>query len=68
MYLTYEEFKEIANKHFGLEVDFYVQLLKRIIDNPNRYCGIFRLTSAKEKIIQNGWVFVSIIGGLFYVR
>lgn len=53
MYLTYEEFKEIANKHFGLEVDFYVQLLKRIIDNPNRYCGIFRLTSAKEKIIQN---------------
>ena len=49
MYLTYEEFKEIANKHFGLEVDFYVQLLKRIIDNPNRYCGIFRLTSAKEK-------------------
>lgn len=53
MYLTYEEFKGIANKHFGLEIDFYVQLLKRIIDNPHRYCGIFRLTNAKEKIIQN---------------
>ena len=33
--------------------DFYVSLLEKVIDNPTRYCGLFRLSNARTKLIQN---------------
>lgn len=53
MLLSYEQFKEILNRRIKNGNDFYLELLETVIDNPNRYCGLFRLTNAKTKLIQN---------------
>lgn len=53
MYMTYEDFIEKLNAKFVNGQEFYVQLLKTVIDNPTRYTGIFRVSSAKTKLIQN---------------
>lgn len=53
MYLSYEEFINKLDKKIIIGEDFYVQLLQTVIDNPNRYTGIFRISSVKTKLIQN---------------
>jgi len=53
MYLSYEEFIKKLDKKIIAGEDFYVQLLQTVIDNPNRYTGIFRISSVKTKLIQN---------------
>lgn len=53
MIITYEEFCDLLSKHIQTGEDFYLSLLKTVIDNPSRYCGLFRLSNAKTKLIQN---------------
>lgn len=53
MYISYKEFCERVLKTIKTGDDFYVDLLSNIIQNPGRYCGIFRLSNAKTKLLQN---------------
>lgn len=53
MIISYEEFCELLSKHIQSGDEFYLNLLKNVIDNPSRYCGLFRLSNAKSKLIQN---------------
>lgn len=51
--ITYEEFKTTLNNKIKDDDDFNYELLKTVINNPKRYTGIFRLSNAKTKLIQN---------------
>ena len=53
MIITYDEFCDRLVKVIQSGEDFYLDLLKTVIDNPSRYCGLFRLSNAKTKLIQN---------------
>ena len=53
MLITYEAFMEKLNKRIKSGEDFYLELLETVINNPSRYCGLFRLSNAKTKLIQN---------------
>jgi hypothetical protein len=53
MFLSYEYFTNKLSQKFIVGEDFYVKLLETVIDNPNRYTGIFRISSAKTKLLQN---------------
>lgn len=53
MIITYEHFMEKLNERIKSGDDFYLELLETVIDNPSRYCGLFRLSNAKTKLIQN---------------
>lgn len=53
MYMTYENFIQKLNAKFVNGEEFYINLLQTVIDNPTRYTGIFRVSSAKTKLIQN---------------
>lgn len=53
MIISYDEFCERLLKVIQSGNDFYNDLLKTVIDNPSRYCGLFRLSNAKTKLIQN---------------
>lgn len=53
MLITYEQFINILNSRVKGGTDFYKQLLETVIDNPSRYSGLFRLSNAKTKLIQN---------------
>ena len=53
MIITYEEFCDILENRIQSGEDFYLSLLETVIDNPTRYCGLFRLSNAKTKLIQN---------------
>lgn len=50
--MTYEDFKNKLNyKVFGEDLNY--EILLNVIQNPKRYIGIFRITNAKTKLIQN---------------
>ena len=51
--ISHSRFIEILSHHISNSDDFLDDLLKTVITNPNRYCGIFRLSDAKTKLIQN---------------
>lgn len=53
MIITYEDFKKSIDQITVEDDDFYYKLLQTVIDNPNRYTGIFRLSNARTKMIQN---------------
>jgi len=53
MIITYEEFCDILENRIQSGEDFYLSLLETVINNPTRYCGLFRLSNAKTKLIQN---------------
>lgn len=53
MILTYEYFINKLNEKIKSDADFCYELLKTVIANPNRYTGIFRLSNAKTKLVQN---------------
>ena len=53
MIISYSEFCDFVTKHIQEGKDFYISLLENVIDNPSRYCGLFRLSNAKSKLIQN---------------
>lgn len=50
--MKYEEFKQKLNLQvFGEDVNY--EILTKVIENPHRYIGLFRVTNAKTKLIQN---------------
>ena len=51
--LTYDEFISKLNAKIASDADLYYDLLTNVVKNPNRYTGIFRLSNAKTKLIQN---------------
>lgn len=51
--MDYELFVEKLHKRSKSDDSFYYELLVTVIKNPNRYKGIFRLSNAKTKLIQN---------------
>ena len=53
MIISYENFMDKLNRKIKSGDDFYFELLETVIDNPSRYCGLFRLSNAKTKLIQN---------------
>ena len=53
MYFTYEYFVNKLNERIKSDENFYYELLVNVINNPKRYTGVFRLTNAKTKLIQN---------------
>lgn len=53
MIISYEEFCDLLVKHIQEGEGFYINLLKTVIDTPSRYCGLFRLSNAKTKLLQN---------------
>lgn len=53
MIISYENFCNLILKHIEQGGDFNDTLLRTVIDNPSRYCGLFRLSNAKTKLIQN---------------
>ena len=53
MIKSYVEFTRKLNEKIKSDDSFYYELLVTVIKNPNRYTGIFRLSNAKTKLIQN---------------
>jgi len=53
MIMTYEYFIERLNNRIKSDDSFFYELLVTVIKYPNRYTGIFRLSNAKTKLIQN---------------
>jgi len=53
MIISYEDFKEKLDQKIKTGEDFNLELLETVIANPRRYCGLFRLSNAKTKLIQN---------------
>lgn len=50
--MQYRVFKAMLKAEvFGTDLNY--QILQTVIENPKRYIGIFRITSAKTKLIQN---------------
>ena len=50
---NYEDFAEELNAKINSDDSFYYELLITVIKNPKRYTGIFRVSNAKTKLIQN---------------
>lgn len=53
MIISYKDFKEKLDQKIKIGEDFNLELLETVITNPRRYCGLFRLSNAKTKLIQN---------------
>lgn len=53
MIMTYEHFIERLHNKIKSDDSFFYELLVTVVKNPNRYTGIFRLSNAKTKLIQN---------------
>lgn len=53
MIKTYEEFIDKLHQKIKSDEELYYELLVTVVKNPNRYTGIFRLSNAKTKLIQN---------------
>lgn len=51
--MNYNSFTEKLERRIKSDDQFYYELLVTVIKNPNRYTGIFRLSNAKTKLIQN---------------
>jgi hypothetical protein len=50
--LTYDYFKShLNNRIFGEDLNY--EILVTVLKNPQRYIGLFRITNAKTKLIQN---------------
>lgn len=51
--IDYSEFTEMLNRRIKLGKEFFLDLLNKVIDDPTRYVGLFRLSNAKTKLVQN---------------
>lgn len=51
--MEYSQFIHKLEDRITTDGDFNYELLKTVINNPKRYTGIFRLSNAKTKLIQN---------------
>jgi len=53
MILDYTEFTDLLNEKFSVGLDLIVEVLNKVIKDPNRFTGIYRISNAKTKLIQN---------------
>ena len=53
MIKNYEDFADELNAKIKSDSDFYYELLITVIKNPQRYTGIFRVSNARTKLLQN---------------
>ncbi len=53
MYINFDEFSNLLKENITLNEDDCFKILNKIINNPNRYVGVFRITGAKAKLMQN---------------
>lgn len=53
MLISYEYFIERLTSKIKSDDMLFYELLTAVVNNPKRYTGIFRLTNAKTKLIQN---------------
>lgn len=53
MIKNYENFADELNAKIKSDDGFYYELLITVIKNPQRYTGIFRVSNARTKLIQN---------------
>ena len=51
--MKYEEFAQELSDKIKSDDEFYYELLTTVIKNPRRYTGIFRVSNAKTKLVQN---------------
>ena len=51
--IPYEDFISELNRTIKYDAEFYRDLLEKVIDNPRRYTGIFRISNVRTKLIQN---------------
>jgi hypothetical protein len=51
--MEYLKFKSIITKNIRTGLNRYTELIETMIDSPERFTGIFRLTNIKNKVIQN---------------
>ncbi|MEG9490900.1 hypothetical protein [Mannheimia indoligenes] len=50
--MQYDEFKpKLQGRVFGDDLNY--DILRTVLKNPERYIGLFRVTNAKTKLIQN---------------
>lgn len=52
MFISYEDFQNKLNKKLSNNIALYYELLIKIINNPYRFIGNFRITNPKTKLIQ----------------
>ena len=50
---NYDDFTRELNGKIKSDDEFYYELLITVIKNPRRYTGIFRVSNARTKLIQN---------------
>lgn len=53
MIFSYDYFVGKLNTKIKSDQSFYNELLITVVQNPNRYTGVFRLSNAKTKLVQN---------------
>ncbi len=53
MIFSYDYFISKLNAKIKSDSAFYYELLETVVSNPHRYTGVFRLSNAKTKLIQN---------------
>ena len=53
MIFSYDHFISKLNAKIKSDNAFYYELLETVVSNPHRYTGIFRLSNAKMKLVQN---------------
>ncbi len=53
MIISYEYFHAKLNEKIKSDDEFYYDLLVKVVQNPHRYTGCFRLSNAKTKLMQN---------------
>ena len=51
--IPYEDFISELNRTIKYDAEFYRDLLEKVIDNPRRSTGIFRISNVRTKLIQN---------------
>ena len=51
--IPYDKFAAELNRTIKYDVEFYRDLLEKVIDNPKRYTGIFRVSNVSTKLVQN---------------
>lgn len=53
MLIDYDNFDQLLSERIKLGTEFNYDTLKKIIDYPERYTGIFRASNVQTKLIQN---------------
>ena len=51
--INYDNFTRELNERIKSDDEFFYELLITVIKNPQRYTGIFRVSNARTKLIQN---------------